>query len=76
MDMVLECWGWRDGCVACGCLERRWSFEKTVFHGELNGEWDMHNADDLVMCLGEFNGHMGRPTDGFDGVHGGNDVVK
>ena len=31
----------------------------------------MHSADDLVMCLGEFNGHTGRHIDGFDGVHEG-----
>ena len=23
------------------------------------------------MCLGDFNGHIGRHIDGFDGVHGG-----
>ena len=22
------------------------------------------------MCLGDFNGHVGRHIDGFDGVHG------
>ena len=31
----------------------------------------MHSADDLFMCLGDFNGHVGRHIDGFDGVHGG-----
>ena len=31
----------------------------------------MHSADDLVMCLGDCNGHVGRHIDGFDGVHGG-----
>ena len=31
----------------------------------------MKCADDLVMCLGDFNGHVGRHIDGFDGVHGG-----
>ena len=30
----------------------------------------MHVADDLVMCLGDFNGHVGRHVDGFDEVHG------
>ena len=37
----------------------------------LVGEWDMHCAGDLVMLLGDFNGHIGRHIDGFDGVHGG-----
>ena len=31
----------------------------------------MHSADDLVMCLSEYTGHVGRYVDGFDGVHGG-----
>ena len=30
----------------------------------------MHIADDLVMCLGDSNGHVGRHVYGFDGVHG------
>ena len=36
---------------------------------ELRSEWDMHRADDLVMYLGDFNGHIGRHVDRFDGVH-------
>ena len=31
----------------------------------------MHSANDLVTCLGDFNGHVGRHIVGFDGVHGG-----
>ena len=31
----------------------------------------MHSAGDLVMCLGDFSGHVGRHIDGFHGVHGG-----
>ena len=30
----------------------------------------MHLADDLVTCLGDFNGHIGRHIGGFDGMHG------
>ena len=32
--------------------------------------FDMHSAADFVMCLGDFNGHVCRRIDGFDGVHG------
>ena len=46
---------------------------KTVFYW-LKGEWDLHGEVYLVMCLGDFNGHVGRHIDGFDGVHGGYDV--
>ena len=31
----------------------------------------MHSAGDLVMRMGNLNGHVGRHIDGFDGVHGG-----
>ena len=27
----------------------------------------MYSAGDLVMCLGDFNGHVGRHLDGLDG---------
>ena len=31
----------------------------------------MHSAGDLVMPLGDINGHVGRRVDGFDEDHGG-----
>ena len=31
----------------------------------------MHSAGDLVMCSGDFNGHVGRHIDRFDWIHGG-----
>ena len=31
----------------------------------------MHYADDLAMCLGDINGHVGRHIGGLGGVHGG-----
>ena len=31
----------------------------------------MHSVGDLVMCLGDFNGHIGRRIDRCDGVHAG-----
>ena len=48
------------------------SFEgKQSFYDELKCEWDLHSADDLVMCMGNINGHVGRHIDGLDGVYGG-----
>ena len=29
--------------------------EKQSFYDKMKCEWDMHSADDLVMCLGDFN---------------------
>ena len=37
---------------------------------KLKGELDIHSVDDLVMCLGDFNGPIGRHIHGFDEVHG------
>ena len=54
-----------------GCLE-----EKQSLYDELKVEWDKHCAGDLVMCLGDFTGHMGSHIDGFDGVSGGYGVGK
>ena len=45
--------------------------EKQSFYYELKYEWNMHSADDLVMCFDDLNGHVGRHIDGFDGVHEG-----
>ena len=28
--------------------------EKQSFYDKLKCDWDMHSADDLVMCLGDF----------------------
>ena len=57
--------------MICGhVLQSSKGRKKNTIYYEMKGEWDIHNAEDLVMCLGEFNGHMGRPTDGFHGVHG------
>ena len=41
------------------------------FYDEAKCELDMHSAGDLVMCLGDINGHVGRHIDGLDGVING-----
>ena len=33
---------------------------RTVFYDEVKGECDLHGTGDVVMCLCEFNGHIGR----------------
>ena len=45
--------------------------DKQSFYYELRCEWDMHSAGDLVMCLGDFNEHIGRHIDGLYELHGG-----
>ena len=58
--------------LICGHAPQcRRSFEgKQYFHDELKCEWDIHSSDDLVTCLGDSNGLVGRHIDGFDRVHG------
>ena len=36
----------------------------------------MHSAGYLVVCLGDFNGHVGRHIDGVHGVHGGHGICE
>ena len=61
-DLRLICWY----CQQSGrSLE-----EKQSFYDELKCEWDMHSACDLVMCLDDFNGHVDRYIDGFNGGYG------
>ena len=38
---------------------------KQSFNDYLKGEWDMHSANDIVMCFGDINGHIGRHLDGI-----------
>ena len=55
--------------LTCGYASQsgRSSEEK---HDELKGEWDMHSADDLVICLADINGHVARNINGFYAVSG------
>ena len=46
------------------------SWEESDVYDALKREWDMHSAYTLIVCLGDFNGHMDRHFDGL-GVHGG-----
>ena len=50
--------------------------EKQSYYYKLKCELDMHSADDLVMCLGDLNGHVGRHIDGFDWAYGGYGVCQ
>ena len=48
-------------------VEEAWRINS--LYDELQYEWDMHSADDVDMCLGDINGHVGRHIDGLDEVH-------
>ena len=43
---------------------------KLSFYDELKTKLDMHGVDDLRICSFDFNGHVGRHIDGYDGPRG------
>ena len=42
----------------------------------MTSEWDLQNPGEVVLSLGNLNGHVGRRIDVFEGVHGGHGVCK
>ena len=46
------------------------------FYEEMAREWRMGNANELVLGLGDFNGHVGKYAEGFEGIHGGYGIGK
>ena len=48
--------------------------EKERFHDDLRSERDLHNMGELVLGMGDFNGHVGKQIEGYEGVHGGNEI--
>ena len=45
--------------------------EKEQFYCEMAKGCGDPNKEKFLICLGDFNGHVGEQIDGFDGVHGG-----
>ena len=37
---------------------------------------EVGNANEVLICLGDFNGHIGKEVDGFEGFHGGFGIGK
>ena len=50
--------------------------EKLRFYDELAGECKLQNPGKVVFRLEDFNGHVGKEIEGFEGVHGGNGIGK
>ena len=46
--------------------------EKVRFCDEMGSERDLGSSSEIVVSLGDFNGHVGKYAEGFEGVHGGN----
>ena len=50
--------------------------EKEKFYEEMARGCEVENANEVLICLGDFNGHIGKEVDGFEGVHGGFGIGK
>ena len=42
----------------------------------MGSEWDLGSSSKIMVSLGDFNGHVRKCAEGFEGVHGGNCVGK
>ena len=52
----------------------RIDIEKDVFYDEMAYEWDLQRKNEMVLEFRDFNGHVGKYADGFEGVQGGNGI--
>ena len=50
------------------------SAEKECYYDNLRSEWDLHSVGELVLDMGDFNGHVGKRIEDYEGVHGGNGI--
>ena len=72
--MVLEEEVLRIICVY-GPQSGRTAAEKRHFNDDLRSEWDLHSVGELVLLgMGDFNGHVGKQIEGYEGVHGENGI--
>ena len=51
-------------------------FREREIYEEMVCEWSMANANEMVLGLGNFNGHVGKCAEGFEGIHGGCGIGK
>ena len=52
----------------------RTSAEKECFYDDLRSEWDPHTMGELVLGMSDFNGHVGKRIEGYEGVLEGNGI--
>ena len=43
---------------------------------DLSSEWTTHHTSELILGMGDLNGHVDRNIDGFQGLHGGFSIGK
>ena len=50
--------------------------EKEKFYEKMVRGCEVGNENEVLICLGNFNGHIGKKVDEFEGVHGGFGIGK
>ena len=56
-------------CAYAPQCERLMS-EKEKFYEEMARRCEVENENEVLICLGDFNGHIGKEVDRFESVHG------
>ena len=56
---------------AYGPQSGRTDAEKVHFYDEMGSEWDLGSSSKIIVSLGDFNGHVGKCAEGFEGVQRG-----
>ena len=50
--------------------------EKFRFYNETVSERDLGSSSEIILSLGDFNRHVGKCAEGFEGMHEGNSIGK
>ena len=53
-----------------GPQSERPNTEKVHFYDGMASEWDLESSGKIMISLENFNGHVGKCAEGFEGVHG------
>ena len=59
-----------------GLQSGRTGAEKKRCYDDLRSEWDLQCVGELVLGMGDFNGHVGKRIEVYKGMHGGNGIVQ
>ena len=60
---------------AYGPQSGRTDAEKVHFYDEMGCEWDLGSSSEIIVSLGDFNEHVGKCAESFEGVHRGGMVL-
>ena len=52
------------------------SVSENKFYEEMARGCEVENANEVLICLGDFNGHIGKEVDGFESFYGGFGIGK